>query len=42
MIADTAIYPDADTVKNLYSTTPYAQKVQKVVTRMWTAIKTGS
>ncbi|MCB1366928.1 MAG: polyamine ABC transporter substrate-binding protein [Rhodobacteraceae bacterium] len=42
VIGDTAIYPDADTVKNLYSTTPYAQKVQKVVTRMWTAIKTGS
>lgn len=42
VIGDTAIYPDEETVKNLYITTPYDLKVQKVVTRMWTAIKTGS
>jgi putrescine transport system substrate-binding protein len=42
VIGDTAIYPDADTVSNLYITTPYAAKPQRVVTRMWTRIKTGS
>jgi putrescine transport system substrate-binding protein len=42
VIGDTAIYPDEATVKNLYSTTPYDPKVQRVVTRMWTAIKTGN
>lgn len=42
VIGDTAIYPDEATVANLYSTTPYDPKVQRVVTRMWTAIKTGN
>ena len=42
VIGDPAIYPDETTVKNLYSTTSYDLKTQKFVTRMWTAIKTGS
>ena len=42
VIGDPAIYPDEATVKNLYSTTSYEQKIQKVITRMWTTIKTGS
>jgi putrescine transport system substrate-binding protein len=42
VIGDTAIYPDEATVKNLYITTPYDAKVQRVVTRMWTGIKTGN
>jgi len=42
VIDDPAIYPPAEAVKNLYITTAYAQKVQKVVTRMWTGIKTGN
>ncbi len=41
VIDDTAIYPDAETVKKLYSTTSYDLKAQKFVTRMWTRIKTG-
>ncbi len=42
VIEDAAIYPSVETVKNLYSTTSYDLKTQKFVTRMWTAIKTGS
>ena len=42
VIGDTAIYPDEATVKNLFSTTSYDLKLQKLVTRMWTKIKTGS
>ncbi len=42
VIGDVAIYPPAETVKNLYSTTAYDQKVQRLVTRMWTGIKTGN
>jgi len=42
VIGDPAIYPDAETVKHLYITTPYPPKIQKLVTRMWTRIKTGN
>jgi len=42
VIGDPAIYPDAETVKNLYTTTPYGAKVQRTVTRMWTKIKSGT
>jgi len=42
VIGDTAIYPDAATLENLYTTSPYAPKVQRVVTRMWTKIKSGT
>ena len=41
VIGDTAIYPDAATLENLYTKSPYPQKVQRVVTRMWTKIKSG-
>ena len=41
VIGDPAIYPDAVTLGNLYTTSPYPQKVQRVVTRMWTKIKSG-
>ena len=41
LIGDPAIYPDAATLENLYTTSPYPQKVQRVVTRMWTKIKSG-
>ncbi len=41
VIDDPAIYPDQKTVDNLYITTPYNAKIQKIVTRMWTRIKTG-
>lgn len=42
VIDDPAIYPSDETVKNLYPTTSYDLKIQKIVTRMWTAVKTGS
>ncbi len=42
VIGDPAIYPPAETVKNLYITTPYPPKVQRVVNRMWTKIKSGN
>lgn len=41
VIGDPAIYPDEATLKNLYTTTPYEPKVQRVVTRLWTKIKSG-
>lgn len=42
VIGDTAIYPDAATLENLYTTSPYGPKVQRTVTRMWTKIKSGT
>jgi putrescine transport system substrate-binding protein len=42
VIGDTAIYPDAETVKNLYTKSPYSSKVQRVVTRLWTKVKSGT
>jgi putrescine transport system substrate-binding protein len=41
VIGDPAIYPDEATLQNLYTTSPYDAKVQRVVTRMWTKIKSG-
>ncbi len=42
VLGDTAIYPDAETLEKLYTTSPYGPKVQRVVTRMWTKIKSGT
>lgn len=42
VIGDPAIYPDEATLENLYTTTPYPQKVQRTVTRLWTKIKSGT
>ena len=42
VIGDPAIYPDAATLENLYTTTPYDAKVQRVVTRLWTKVKSGT
>ncbi|QGY00049.1 polyamine ABC transporter substrate-binding protein [Roseovarius faecimaris] len=42
VINDPAIYPTEETIKNLYTTTPYPAKVQRVVTRLWTKIKSGT
>jgi len=41
VIGDPAIYPSEETLENLYTTTPYGPQVQRVVTRMWTKIKSG-
>ncbi|MCZ7674823.1 MAG: polyamine ABC transporter substrate-binding protein [Roseovarius sp.] len=42
VIGDPAIYPDAETLANLYTTTPYPAKIQRIVTRLWTKIKSGT
>jgi len=42
VIGDPAIYPDAATLENLYTTTPYPAKIQRVVTRLWTKVKSGT
>lgn len=42
VIGDPAIYPDEDTLKNLYTTSPYPPKIQRVVTRLWTKVKSGT
>ena len=42
VIGDPAVYPDEETLENLYTTTPYDAKVQRVVTRLWTKIKSGT
>ncbi len=42
VIDDPAIYPTPETLENLYTTSPYGPKVQRVVTRMWTKIKSGT
>jgi putrescine transport system substrate-binding protein len=36
-----AVYPSAETMKRLFVVTPYAQDVQRTVTRVWTRFKTG-
>ncbi|WP_082130534.1 polyamine ABC transporter substrate-binding protein [Kiloniella spongiae] len=42
VIGDPAIYPDSGTMEGLYTLTPYDPKTQRVVTRAWTKIKSGS
>ncbi|SET41064.1 polyamine ABC transporter substrate-binding protein [Paracoccus homiensis] len=42
VIGDPAIYPSEATMENLYSVTAYDPKVQRVVTRLWTKIKSGT
>ncbi len=42
VIGDPAVYPSEETLKNLYTTTPYDAKIQRIVTRMWTKIKSGT
>ena len=42
VIDDTAIYPDAATLENLYTTTPYDARTQRTVTRLWTKVKSGT
>ncbi|MBB3994190.1 putrescine transport system substrate-binding protein [Sulfitobacter undariae] len=41
VIGDPAIYPDEATLNNLFTTSPPAPKVQRVITRTWTKIKSG-
>ncbi|MEX2129680.1 MAG: polyamine ABC transporter substrate-binding protein [Xanthobacteraceae bacterium] len=41
ILQNPSIYPDAATMQRLFVSTPYAQAVQRVVTRVWTRVKTG-
>ncbi len=40
VITDPAIYPSDETMANLYSVTAYPPKVNRIVTRLWTKVKT--
>lgn len=42
VIGDPAIYPNQETLENLYTTSPYDPRIQRTVTRMWTRIKSGT
>ncbi|WP_172328814.1 polyamine ABC transporter substrate-binding protein [Mangrovicoccus sp. HB161399] len=42
VIGDPAIYPDEATLENLYTVTAYDPKVNRIVTRLWTKIKSGT
>ncbi len=42
VIGDPAVYPSAEAMANTYIKGPYPQKTQRVVTRMWTKIKSGT
>ncbi|MEO1315746.1 MAG: polyamine ABC transporter substrate-binding protein [Pseudomonadota bacterium] len=42
VIGDPAIYPPEETIANTWTAVPYPPKTQRVVTRAWTRIKTGS
>ncbi len=42
VIGDPAIYPDAATLENLYTTTPFDARSQRTLTRLWTKIKSGT
>ncbi|MBS0125704.1 polyamine ABC transporter substrate-binding protein [Thetidibacter halocola] len=42
VIGDTAIYPNAAALENLYTTTPFPPKEQRSLTRLWTKIKSGT
>ncbi|WP_237152149.1 polyamine ABC transporter substrate-binding protein [Oryzibacter oryziterrae] len=41
ILNDKAIFPDAETMKHLYGISPYDPKSQRVLTRVWTSVKTG-
>ncbi|MBN2740684.1 MAG: polyamine ABC transporter substrate-binding protein [Rhodobacteraceae bacterium] len=42
VLDDPAIYPDQATMDNLYTVTAYPPKVQRIVTRLWTKVKSGT
>jgi putrescine transport system substrate-binding protein len=41
ILDDRTIYPDAATMANLYTITAHDQKMQRLINRLWTRIKTG-
>lgn len=42
VLTDPAIYPTAEAMENLYIKAPYPSKIQRVVTRLWTKVKSGT
>lgn len=42
VLEDPAIYPVDSTVQNLFVKKPYGPRIQRIVTRLWTAVKTGN
>ena len=41
ILDDPTIYPPPEVMSKLFLVTPYDQKVQRVVTRLWQKVKTG-
>lgn len=41
ILTDKAVYPDAAALENLYTVSPYPPKTQRLVTRIWTRVKSG-
>ncbi len=41
LFSDTSVYPTEEMLKTMYIVTPYAPRVQRVVTRLWTKVKSG-
>ncbi len=41
VIGDPAIYPTDEVIQRLYTTTPYPPRAQRVLTRLWTRVKSG-
>lgn len=41
ILADPGIYPDAATFGRLFTNTAYDERTQRVVTRLWTRVRTG-
>lgn len=41
ILNDPGIYPDEATFRRLFTNTPYDDRSQRVVTRLWTRVKTG-
>lgn len=42
ILSDPTIYPPEATLEKLYVLTPHGPKTQRLITRLWTTIKTGS
>ena len=41
LLSDTSVYPSEEGMQALYIVTPYAPRVQRQVTRLWTKVKSG-
>ncbi|MCA8909988.1 MAG: polyamine ABC transporter substrate-binding protein [Rhodospirillaceae bacterium] len=41
VLADPAIFPNAETLANLFTVDPYDPQVQRLVNRLWTRVKSG-